>query len=81
MCFDWRPEKIADTDENFFETAETDADTDMIFWMMDTGGHACPQISGSVNNFIKFPDQIHLNSSTDDLVFDIRFWQEIRNLY
>ena len=39
-CFDWRPEKIADTDTNFFETAETDADTDMIFLKyadMDTG--------------------------------------------
>ena len=50
------------------------ADTDMIFLIadMDTGrtglGNACPPISGSVNNLIKFPDHIHLNNSTDDLV-------------
>ena len=76
--------EIADTDMKVFETA--DADTDMIFLIADmdtrrTGrGHACPPISDRVDNFIKFPDQIHLNNSTDDLVFEIRFWQVIRNL-
>ena len=64
---------IADIDTNVFEIADTDAYTHMNFCQFRTwtrGGHAYSPISGSVNNFIKVPDQIHLNNSTDDLVFE-----------
>ena len=43
--FDWRPEKIVDTDMTNFEIADTDADTDINFLKiadMDTGRTRVP---------------------------------------